>query len=264
MGEARMEETGKNGLFQMTFRDKILGFISIAVTSVGAIAFFLLFSRYIVFLYFTCAVFCVIAFLAMCVMVFLRPGRFIPAVAILFTGLSLIAFSATWLLPWAFSSKDARNYERNMRYATEKHFATKFFPDHIPHDVSDYRLDFRPDTFGRGSSSYIYVEYCCDKEAMAGYRESVRKMATISPMSLKKAQEAEMDATLKAQIAEVFGVEVSSVDLFHIKFAFPADIDEHSDALIYVMACDFDEDHPQTEAIFIDVDDGWVCFSRLF
>ena len=65
-------------------------------------------------------------------------------------------------------------------------------------------------------------------------------------------------------MAEAFGLEELNMTSFDFKVVLPDDIDEHPNTQVYIMSCELDDKHPNTEAILIDVENGWVCFSRLF
>ena len=73
----------------------------------------------------------------------------------------------------------------------------------------------------------------------------------------------DIDEKTEEQIADGLGVERDELVL-QLKFAFPDEIDKHSHARVYIVSCENDRTRPQTEAVMIDTDTGWVCFSKLF
>ena len=139
---------------------------------------------------------------------------------------------------------------------------TSFFPKDLPNEVYEYELRFSAPTFRSGSSAY--VEFRCVGQSLNEYRKMARKMSIISPMQLDEARAADFDEKYLAQIADFFGTDPAELGHYKLKIAFPDDIDKHPNVRIYIMSCEYDVDNPQTEAILIDVANGWICFTKLF
>ena len=48
-----------------------------------------------------------------------------------------------------------------------------------------------------------------------------------------------------------------------MQICFPDDLDEHTNAKVYILRCSNDITDLTTEAIILDENDHWICFSTI-
>ena len=257
MGKKKGKES-----FRLSFQDWILGLTAMAVAGCGTAYFLRLVLRYTVTIHVFFLCFSVLIFLIIGGMLFWKKNEFNRDLSIFAIISVLIFFLVALLVPWQINSCNSRYYDREMRYLTEKHFTTQFFPEEIPGGISDYHFRFEPGILGL--KSYATVGYTCPTQVLSDYRKDIRKNAIIGPMSLNSAREKKLGPTYRAQIAEICGVEMSELGNVGLTIAFPDNIDDHKDALVYVMSCDYKDGVVKTEVILVDITKDWVCFSKYY
>ncbi|MBR5426326.1 MAG: hypothetical protein K6E26_04570 [Clostridiales bacterium] len=246
----------------LSVRGRILRIASAVIALGGALICFFFFLRYHVMTYAYCLALCILGVLISSVSLFRKPARSVTRILAATIGLIVVSVLLATLMPWGISSRNTGSYKKNMRYLSEKHYSTLRFPSVLPDDVSDYEIRFSPNTFGRKAN--LCVEFRCGSETLDSYVAMITDDALISPISIEDAQEEEPDEETMTRIADSLGEDISKVGNLRLKFAFPDDINEHKDALVYIVSCEIDNDSPKTEAVIIDQSDGWVCFSKLF
>lgn len=251
----------KNGFFHLSLRSRILRITSIVIACAGAVISFVFFGKYDVPMFAICGVLCLLLTGFSVAMLFRKSERHDLLISFFTVAVAAVAVTLTIRFPWEISSKSPAAYRKNMDYMSEKHFYTMLFPEEIPECASKYQMEFHPDTFG--GESYLCVSYNCARDVLDSYENEAQKTSVISPLTLDEAMAEDIDEKIEAQIAEGFGVNTEEM-VFQLKFAFPKDIEKHSNARIYIVSCEYDKTRPQTEAVMIDTDTGWVCFSKLF
>lgn len=258
-----MGENSAKKLFSgLSVRSKVQGCVTMVVIACAIALFAVLYHRYLVPIYIVCMIVAVIELIAVELLMFWRPRQFNISMTAIGLGLVALLVMVSILIPWDIDSSDSNSYEENMHYLTDRNYSVLFFPDQVPEEVEGYDFEFRSGRFS--GKSYVYVEYCCPQSAMAGYQMKVEKMAIIDPLTIEESQSTTFSMEQQAKMAEAFALEDGKVTSFDFKTVLPDDIDKHPDTQVFIMACELDTEHPGTEAILIDVENGWVCFSRLF
>lgn len=246
---------------RLSIRSKLLRIASVLITCAGAVVSFAFFGRYEVPVFLICGIICALL-TAMSVSLLFRKKERHDLMISAFTIFAVVLIVVLSIrFPWEISSGRSHSYTKNMKYLSEKHFSTLFFPKSLPENTSDYKMEFHPDTFGE--ESYLCVSYNCGGDALNTYETEAQKFSVVSPLTLEEAMAEDIDEKTEEQIADGLGVERDELVL-QLKFAFPDEIDKHSHARVYIVSCENDRTRPQTEAVMIDTDTGWVCFSKLF
>ena len=173
--------------------------------------------------------------------------------------LSLTVFVSSFSIP--FSSTAKKNYSKQLAYLTRERYVPQFFPSSIPENASDYRLDFCSEDFR--SSSYVMLEFSCDEKELSPYAKMAKSKSILSPMTVEEARAADLDAKIKAEIAGFIGVEINEDSKIQMKISFPENIDEHPNAKVYILRCSNNVDDLTTEAIILDEENNWICFSTI-
>ena len=263
MGYISMGENSAKKLFSgLSMRSKVQGCVTMAVIACAIALFAVFYKRYLVPVFVFCMIISVVELITVEILLFWKPRQFNISMTAISLGLVALMLTVSILVPWNIDSSDSGSYEENMQYLNDRDYSVLFFPDQIPDVVEGYDLEFRSGRFsGKG---YVYVEYCCAQSAMAGYQMKVEKMAIINPLTIEESQSATFSMEQQAKMAEAFGLENGKVTSFDFKTVLPDDIDEHPNTQVFIMSCELGEENPRTEAILIDVENGWVCFSRLF
>ncbi|MBP5418151.1 MAG: hypothetical protein J6Y58_11585 [Clostridiales bacterium] len=251
----------KNIFSRLSIRSRLLRIAAALIAFAGMVISFVFFIRYEVMIFLICGIVCVLLTALSIASLFRKAERHELMISLCLVIVVVMVVVLSIRFPWEISSNHLHSYKKNMKYLSEKHFSTLFFPQILPEDVSKYKMEFYPDTFGE--ESYLCVSYNCSKDALDTYESEAQKFSVVSPLSLEEAMSEDLDEKVEEQIAESLGVETEEL-VFQLKFAFPKDIEKHSNARIYILACENDWSHPKTEAVMIDTDTGWVCFSKLF
>ena len=256
--EAYMDgKTGSKGFTRLSWRSRFCRIASLAVACAGTLFLFILFCRYEVMVFGITGTVCLLLSSLAAALLFRESERHDT----IFSMIMVIAVASIIVIsvrsPWAISSKSSRSYEKNMKYLSKNHYSTILFPEELPKSVSSYDLKFRPD-------EYVHVSFSCDPEDLRKYEDEAQSISIIGPVALPDAMSETMNDTITAQIAEAFDVDNEEAGIFRLQFAFPENVETHSQARIYIVFCEYDHEHPQTEAILIDDESGWVCFSKLF
>jgi len=173
--------------------------------------------------------------------------------------LSLSFFVNIFSIPFSSTAKD--NYPKQMAYLIRERYVSRFFPDSIPENATGYRLDFCSEDFR--SSSYVMLEFSCDEKEMAPFAEQAKKRSVLSAMSIEEARAADLDLKYKAEISGFIGTDIDVEEKLQLQISFPDDIDEHLKAKVYIMRCSDDLSDLKTEAIILDEENNWVCFSTI-
>lgn len=258
-----MGENSAKKLFSgLSMRSKVQGCVTMAVIACAIALFAVLYCRYLVPIYIVCMIVSVIELIAVELLMFWKPRQFNISMTAISLGLVALLVTVSILVPWNIDSSDSDSYEENMNYLNDRNYSVLFFPDQVPEEVEGYDFEFRSGRFS--DKGYVYVEYCCPQSAMAGYQMKVEKMSIINPLTIDESQSTTFSMEQQAKMAEAFGLEDGQITSFDFKVVLPDDIGEHPNTQVFIMSCELDKEHPSTEAILIDVDNGWVCFSRLF
>ena len=173
--------------------------------------------------------------------------------------LSLTVFVSSFSIP--FSSTAKKNYGKQLAYLTRERYVPQFFPGSVPESATDYRLDFCSEDFR--SSSYVMLEFSCDEKELSPFAKQAKSKSVLSPMTVEEARAADLDAKFKAEIAGFIGVEFNEASPIQLKISFPEDIDEHPKAKVYILRCSNNIDDLTTEAILLDEESNWICFSTI-
>ncbi|MBR2751652.1 MAG: hypothetical protein IKD90_11040 [Clostridiales bacterium] len=173
--------------------------------------------------------------------------------------LSLTLFVSSFSIP--FSSTAKKNYTKQLAYLTRERYVPQFFPNAIPESTTDYRLDFCSEDFR--SSSYVMLEFSCDEKDMSPFAKLAKSKSVLSAMSVEEATAADLDAKIKAEIAGFVGTEIEESYPIQLKISFPENIDEHPNAKVFILRCSNNIDDLTTEAIILDEENNWVCFSTI-
>ena len=251
----------QKGFSRLSLRSRIMRIVALVTACTGAAVSFFFFAKYAVLMFVVCGVFCVLLTGFSIAVLFRKSEKHDPLISFFTVVAIVLAVLLTIQLPWKISSGSTRAYQKNMKYLSEKHFTTMLFPEELPESAEKYSMEFHPDTFGQKSS--LCVSYNCSRDVLDSYENEAQKTSVISPLTLDEAKAEDIDEKIESQIAEGFGVNTEEM-VFQLKFAFPKDIDKHRNARIYIVSCEYDKTRPQTEAVMIDTDTGWVCFSKLF
>ena len=257
------EEEKKGNFTRLPVRIRVLAVVCLLLMLGGTVFLFWQYARYAMKMHLCAGILTAVCTVLVGLLLFLRKhDKHTRSIFLSGMMLTVVAIMVTSLVPWSQVSKDPAAYEKHMRYMMDRRYMTSFFPKDLPDEVYEYELRFSAPTFRSGSSAY--VEFRCAGQSISEYRKMARKMSILSPMQLDEARAADFDAKYLAQIADFFGTDSSELGNYKLKIAFPEDIDKHPNVRIYIMSCEYDIDHPQTEAILIDVANGWVCFTKLF
>ena len=248
--------------FTLSFRSRVLGLSSLLLLFLGAVWLFFRYLRYPVGLHLFCGMICFLMFLVMTLFFFWTSA---PVRPFLMLGLSVetvaISVLVALFLPWSFASSKPELYSRHMAYLRTRHISSTCLPTSLPKDVFEYELAYQAEQKDR--PGFLIVEYRCVGKSISEYRKTARIMSVLNAMSLDELSAPELKAQDREKLAELFGVKAEELGDYTIQLELPEDIDKHPDARVYITSCSQDMENPTTEAILIDVANGWVCFIKM-
>ena len=248
--------------FTLSFRSRVLGLSSLVLLFLGAVWLFFRYVRYPVGLHLFSGMVCLLVFLVMTLFFFWTSAPIRP---FLMLGLSVetvaISVLVALFLPWSFASSKPELYAKHMAYLRTKHVSSTCLPSSLPKDVFEYELAYQAEQ--KNKPGFLIVEYRCAGRSISEYRKTARIMSVLNAMSLDELSAPELEVKNREKIAELFGVKAEELGDYTIQLELPEDIDKHPDARVYITSCSLNMEKPTTEAILIDVANGWVCFIRM-
>lgn len=246
---------------QNSKRIRIVGCVLEAAILAALIFYALKTWSYMVPGYTICMIICALAFLVCAFALIRTKSDSYLKTMLLISGilLCLAFFVNSFSIP--FSSTDKKNYSKQYDYLTRERYMPQFFPNSIPESATQYRLDFCSEDFR--SSSYVMLEFSCEETDMSPFAKQAKSKAVLSPMSIEEAKAADLVEKFKAEIAGFIGVEIDMTSPVQLQICFPDDLDEHPNAKVYILRCSNNIADLTTEAIILDENDNWICFSTI-
>ncbi len=160
-----------------------------------------------------------------------------------------------WLFPYGFTSEAQWRYKSQVKYVDDP---KSCFPDELPRDISDYRIEYQPSFWQ--DAGHFRVHFKTSLQQLEQYEKEYSSQAIYTiPLSDFKGM---WDTQVK-EISPKAGV--SHGDDKSLMVAFDQDYwEEHErDATVYVLHAVHNWNHPHSRAVIINKTEKMVEFTHL-